>query len=172
MPRPIVDLQGKTFGRLEVHWPVGRRRHVHWLTSCRCGELKIVAGSQLTTGMVQSCGCLRVDCGREMISHLPQLRHGHARHGAITDMHRTWMAMRQRCNNTHCKKYRIYGGRGIKICERWDTFENFLADMGPTRPLGKSIDRINNDGNYEPGNCRWATPLEQAHNKSRKVKPE
>lgn len=85
-----------------------------------------------------------------------------------TETHSIWMGMWQRCTNPNNKKFYRYGARGISVCDRWKAFANFLADMGE-RPKGKSIDRINNDGNYEPGNCRWATALEQARNKSRKM---
>lgn len=94
--------------------------------------------------------------------------HGQAAGGRLTPIYRTWCAMRARCLSKTNAGYKYYGGRGITICERWLTsFENFRADMGP-RPAGTSIDRINNDGNYEPSNCRWATQKQQANNQRRR----
>ena len=92
------------------------------------------------------------------------IRHGGARAAGNTPEYNTWLGMRSRCDNSYHIEFKRYGARGISVCERWKTFANFLADMGQ-RPPGHSIDRINSDGNYEPGNCRWATRIEQARNK-------
>lgn len=159
---------GAVFGRLTVvgiDWiPNGRKPTRGYRCLCTCGAERTVAPSKLRNGRTTSCGCARgermVDIGRSRRTH------GHNARNSAT--YRTWMAMIQRCENPQHDAWDRYGGRGISICERWrgdGGFERFLADMGD-RPDGLTLDRIDPDGNYEPGNCRWATPLEQRHNRS------
>lgn len=163
----LVDLTGKVFTRLIV---LGRssvpehvvrvRKETYWLCRCSCGETRTVTSSSLTSGRQKSCGCLR----KERII-AASTTHGYA--GADRPRaYGIWTDMLKRCRNKHHKYYHLYGGRGIKVCERWCKFENFLADMGEV-PDGLTLDRYpNNNGNYEPGNCRWATAIEQANNKN------
>ena len=98
----------------------------------------------------------------------PNVTHGHSLKGKKTDIYQCWENMKRRCNYPKSPSYKNYGARGIKVCKRWDKFENFLADMGEP-PKGLTIDRIDNDGDYEPGNCRWATHKQQAGNTTRSV---
>lgn len=164
------DLTNQTFGRWTARWPAGRTGQgaTYWLCSCECGKLGTVKSGKLISGRSKSCGCLMRELASARIKlYIPQLRHGHARKGHITRTHSIWMGMNSRCNNPNREKYKDYGARGIKVCERWHKFENFLADMGEA-PRGLSIDRFPDpDGNYEPGNCRWATPKQQAANRSK-----
>lgn len=153
-----IDLVGMTFGRLSVQLldeshSGGKPK---WLCTCSCGGVKSVRGSHLTGGKIVSCGCHNKEVARNR-----WIKHGMT----DTPTHVVWRSMIQRCVDQNVPAFKNYGGRGIKVCARWsDNFLNFLSDMGQ-RPAGKSIDRINVDGDYEPGNCRWATVMEQAQNK-------
>lgn len=159
-----VNIVGKRFGRLVV---VGRGgissdRKATWLCRCDCGGERVVIGRLLRSGATRSCGCLSVEASRDRAT-----RHG----GAGTTEYNIWRTMRARCQNPRSKSFPHYGGRGIAVCDRWQSFELFLADMGE-RPPGTTLDRINNDLGYLPSNCRWATHVEQGNNRRNNVKFE
>jgi hypothetical protein len=124
---------------------------------CYCGNLFVTKAHHIKSGDTKSCGCLLLKIAT---------KHGHNRVGKRTTTYNSWAGMNKRCNSPKDNKYPIYGGRGITICNRWSEFTNFLADMGE-KPKGTSLDRIDVNGNYEPSNCRWATPHEQRVNQRR-----
>lgn len=155
------ELTGKRFGRLQVIKLDGfvRNRVSVWLCFCDCGTWKKVRSANLLNANTQSCGCLQRDA-------FGSISRTHGMSGSPE--HRAWKHMRNRCYNPNVKEYPYYGGRGIKVCDRWlESFENFFADMGQRPSSSHSIDRFpNGDGDYEPGNVRWATDLEQSRNRS------
>lgn len=153
------DLTGTRFGRLVAQRPTGEKRWgvFLWECLCDCGQIKVAASNSLRSGLVQSCGCLLSERAAEKA-----LKHG--MYGSPT--YKCWGGMIQRCTNPKSTAYERYGALGVAVCDRWQTFDNFLADMGPV-PDGMSIDRIDSTKGYEPDNCRWATVLRQARNKRR-----
>jgi len=149
----IPDLIGQRFGKLVVisFHGLNKQNKSMWECICDCGKHKVIRGSLLRYGTSQSCGCLRTKSVTK-----------HGLWGSPT--YSSWHGMKQRCANPNRDVYKDYGGRGITMCERWNKFEKFLEDMGEC-PKGLTLDRIDNNGNYEPGNCRWVSMLEQTYNR-------
>lgn len=166
----FIDLAGQRFGRLVVlkEGPVSvapsGARSVRWVCLCDCGTETLVHGHHLRKyGDNQSCGCL----ARELSA--VRMKAQSTTHGMYkSTTYKVWQDMRTRCKNPSHASYEHYGAKGIKVCLRWEKFENFLTDMGE-RPEGMSLDREDNCGDYEPGNCKWATRAEQARNRSNNV---
>jgi hypothetical protein len=162
-----LNVAGKTFGKLTVVKFVGRnsQRYSLWLCRCSCGGKKTVRGRDLVHGRVKSCGCLEAN-NRANIGERT-FKHGHATAAGTTKEYECWSRMIDRCYNPRNKSYKDYGGRGMLICPEWrESFAAFFAYMGKRPSAKHSIDRFpNNDGNYEPGNCRWATAKQQRANR-------
>lgn len=153
MGKKRIDLCGQKFGRLAVIEYTGGR-WVPYRCQCDCGNETVVLGGHLRSGRTRSCGCIT---GR------PLERHGKTK----SQVYHAWAHMKSRCFKPQTVYYHRYGGRGITVCARWrDSFVNFYEDMGDPPTLSHSLDRINNDGDYTPENCRWATRAEQQRNKS------
>ena len=181
MKRPFIprnrkpDGIGTRYGRLVISecappyvQPSTGVRQRRWLVRCDCGAEKIVTQHGLRTGKTKSCGCLNEEMKRSRVDH------GHACRSDNRKPTRTfnaWRTMLQRCTNPKAEQWKNYGARGITICDRWrQSFSNFLADLGEA-PEGMTLERTNVNGNYEPSNCVWASPKEQARNtrRARKV---
>lgn len=161
------DITGQRFHKLVALEHAGYRegakcRKSLWKCICDCGREAIVAYVELMAGATKSCGCI---VGKHKRTH------GATAGGKVSPEFRCWEAMLQRCRNSKHKSFKDYGARGITICERWDSFEAFSADMGPRPSPEHSIDRRDNNGNYEPGNCHWTTRVAQSNNRrsSRRV---
>lgn len=165
MPFKSLELKGRVFGRLKVIDKLVNRdkfRQVQWVCKCECGNESVVTSARLMSGKSQSCGCLAANM---LIKR--STKHGHNKRGKRTTEYRIWVNMRYRCYDEGYILFKNYGGRGITVCDRWlNSFDNFLSDVGMRPSKNHSLDRYpNNDGNYEPGNVRWATNDEQSRNK-------
>ena len=160
MPK-AKDLSGRRFGYLVAISPISvKGRGLKWLCKCDCGKEHCVDSYHLTHGNIKSCGCLQ----RKMASKK------NVRHGLVgTTIYNEWASMKQRCNNPNSFAYKYYGARGIKVCDEWNkSFESYYDYVSKLPKYGTptyTLDRINNDGNYEPGNVRWASKSEQCFNR-------
>ena len=155
----FFDLSGQRFGAWYVD-TLASRPPAAWNCICGCGARRVVLANSLRSGRSTNCGCLQYAA-----LSARQYKHGHSKKGRETPEYHAWKHIIQRCGNPARWDFKYYGGRGIKVCERWSSFKNFLTDMGSRPSPELTLDRIDVDGDYEPRNCRWATRKEQTANR-------